>query len=294
MRSITPSSISTATGVMARAVISATVAPQSSARIVDRQNGLHHLGLAHQPHHDLGDQRHGAFRARQQAGQIVARQRPAALPPVVDDGPVRQHQLEAAARDWWSRRTPACAARRRSRRRCRRWCRRAGSKDRARRSNRATCTASVISRLTTPGLHHRALVFEIDLENAVHAREADDDAALRAEWRRRSDRFPRPVPTIGTPNSAAILTIAATSSVIARKHHQLRQRPCPRCRRIRRVRGLRAGRDIRAGPAVRSVFVLASGGSMAAQQRLHVAEHPAVGPVLFADDLLDDFAVARR
>ena len=36
----------------------------------------------------------------------------------------------------------------------------------------------MISRLTTPGLHHGALVFQIDFEDAVHAGEGDHEAAL--------------------------------------------------------------------------------------------------------------------
>ena len=161
---------------MARAVISATVAPQSSARIVDRENRLHHLGLAHQAHHDLGDQRHGAFRARQQARQIVAR-RVRRFAAGGHDGAVGQHDLEAqhmiggdavgqrvrpagVLRDVAADRAGALAGRI------------------GRVEITVRCTASVISRLTTPGLHHRALVFQIDLEDPVHAREADHDAAL--------------------------------------------------------------------------------------------------------------------
>ncbi len=42
--------------------------------VVNREHRLHHLGLAHQAHGDLGHQHHGAFRAREQAGEIVAGQ----------------------------------------------------------------------------------------------------------------------------------------------------------------------------------------------------------------------------
>ena len=95
MRSITPSSISTATGVMARAVISATVSRRiRRRRVVDGQDGLDHLRLAHQPHDDLGHQRHGAFRAGQQAGQIVAGQI-GFLAAGGDDGAIRQHDFQA-------------------------------------------------------------------------------------------------------------------------------------------------------------------------------------------------------
>ena len=55
---------------------------------------LDRFGLAHQAHGDRRDQRHGAFRAGQQAGEIVARQI-GLLAAGLDDGAIGQHHFES-------------------------------------------------------------------------------------------------------------------------------------------------------------------------------------------------------
>ena len=172
MRSITPSSISTATGVMARGGDLGDGAPGVFAGFVDRQHGLHHFRLAHQAHGDLGDQRHGAFRAGEQAGEIVARQvgcRAAGF----DDAAVGQHHLQAQhviGGDAVGQGVRAAGV----------------FRDVA--ADGAGALAGRIGRVEVAvrfdgagdieidhaGLHHRALVLQIDLQDPVHAREGDE------------------------------------------------------------------------------------------------------------------------
>ena len=176
MRSITPSSISTATGVMARAVISATVSPAVVGRIVNRQHRFDHFRLAHQPHHHFRDQRHRAFRSRQHSGQVISGQI-GFFAAGDDDRPVRKHRLEA---EHVIGRHPVGER-----------VRTAGIlRDVA--ADGAGALAGRIRRIEVSltlhrqrnvqvhysRLHHGALVFEIDFENPVHSREPDHHAAL--------------------------------------------------------------------------------------------------------------------
>ncbi len=143
--------------------------------VVDREQRLHQLRLAHQAHGDLGDQHHGAFRARQQAGEIVAGriQRLAAdghRRSVGQNGFEAQHVIGGDAVG--QRVRPARVLRHIA-------------------ADGAGLLAGGIGRVEiSVALHrlrdfqihharlqHRALVREIDLDNAIHARERDHDAA---------------------------------------------------------------------------------------------------------------------
>ena len=61
--------------------------------IVDGQDSLDHLRLAHEAHDHFSDQRQGAFRAGQQAGQVVARQF-CFLTSGCHNGAIRHHELQ--------------------------------------------------------------------------------------------------------------------------------------------------------------------------------------------------------
>ena len=148
-------------------------------RFVDGQSGLDHLGLAHQPDGDRGDQHHGAFGAGQQAGEIVARQ-VGLLAAGLDHGAVGQHQLQAEdviGGDAVGQGVRAAGV----------------FRDVA--ADGAGALAGGVGRVEIAaalhrqgdvqvdhaGLHHGALVFQIDFEDPVHAREGDHDAALAGD-----------------------------------------------------------------------------------------------------------------
>ena len=145
-------------------------------RFVDRQNRLHGLRLAHQPRGHPRDQYHGTLRAGQQARQVVPRQirllaaglhhRPIGqdhFEPqhVVGGDPVRQRMRSPGILGH----VPAD-----------------GAGALAGRIGRVEIAAG----LHRPGdvqvdhsrLDHGALVLQVDCENGIHAREADQDTAL--------------------------------------------------------------------------------------------------------------------
>ena len=155
-------------------------------RIVNGQQRLDHLGFAHQPDDDLGDQRHGAFRAGQQSGEVVAGQ-VRLFASGLDNGAVRHHQFEtehvigrhAVGQGVGTAGVLGHVA-----------------------ANGAGALAGGVGRIEVAAgfdrqrdiqidharLHHRALVFEIDFENAVHAREGDHNAAAAGDGAARKAR----------------------------------------------------------------------------------------------------------
>ena len=139
------------------------------------QQRLDQLRLAHQPHHDFRDQRHGAFRAGEQPGEIVAR-RIQFLAAGGINLAIRRYEFQAqhvVGGDAVGERVrPAGVLRHVA-------------------ANGAGALAGRIGRVEIlPALRgqrqieihharldHGALVGVIDFENPVHARETDDDAA---------------------------------------------------------------------------------------------------------------------
>ena len=69
--------------------------------------------------------------------------------------------------------------------------------------------------LVTPGSTHDALVLEVDVEDALHAREHDQDARRRSAARRRTGRSPRRAPRTARRRRAHARTTAWTSSALA-------------------------------------------------------------------------------
>ena len=161
---------------MARAVISATVRPAVFAGFVDGEDGLDELGLAHEAHDHFGDQHHGAFAAGEQAGEIVARQ-VGRFAAGFDDGAIGEDHFQsqdviggdAVGQGVGSAGIFGDVA-----------------------ADGAGALAGGIGRIEIAaaldrqrdieidhaGLHYRALVFEIDFEDAVHAGEGDHEAAF--------------------------------------------------------------------------------------------------------------------
>ena len=176
MRSITPSSISTATGRDAARGDLGDGSAGVFVGIVDGQRGLHRLGLAHEADGDLGDQRHDAFRAGEEAGEVVARQ-VGLFAAGLDHRAVGQHQLQAehvVGGDAIGQGMRSAGVFR----------------------HVAADSAGLLAgriggeevavpfhshgdvEINHAGLHHGALVFQVDFENAVHPREGHQDAAL--------------------------------------------------------------------------------------------------------------------
>ena len=148
-------------------------------RVIYCQQGFHRFGLAQQLHRDFGHQRQRALRAHQQSGQVVAR-RVERFSADTHDFAIRQHQLEAQH--------VICRHAIRQRVRPARVFRHVAA-------DRAGLLARRIGRVVEigvldsarqfvihhAGLHHSALVFEIDGQDAIHPRKHDLDAAAQRQ-----------------------------------------------------------------------------------------------------------------
>ena len=187
--------------------------------IVDREQRLHQLRLAHQAHRDFGHQRHGAFRTRQQAGKIVTG-RVRRFAAGVDRRSVGQHGFDA------QHVIGGDAVRQRMRTaRVFRYVAADGAGLLAGRIGRVEISVALHGlrdfEIHHARLHHRAFIRQIDFENPVHARERDRPCRPRARSRRRSVPCPRRVRRSGcgararcgpTPPPAAVDCGNTTSS----------------------------------------------------------------------------------
>ena len=159
----------------------------------------------------LGRDAEHALAADEDPAQVVAR-RLGILAAEHGHVAVREHDLERRARGRWSRPRRGSAARPSCWRRCRRSSTSAGCSDRGRSAGRATATARVRSRLSTPGSTHarRAagstdrtrFIFVVAMTTAPSGGTAPPASPV-----------PEPRATNGTPWRAAICTHACTSSV---------------------------------------------------------------------------------
>ena len=134
------------------------------------------LRLAHQADDDLGDQHHGAFAAGEQAGEVVARQ-VGGFAAGLDHGAVGQHEFEsqnviggdAVGQGVRSAGVFGDIAA-------------DGAGALAGGIGRVEIAAALHGErdieIDHAGLHHDALVFQVQFQDAVHAGEGDHEAAL--------------------------------------------------------------------------------------------------------------------